>query len=385
MESRWLRWIGPGLLGLGAVGSVASTALGAGQRPWTPNACADAPGERAAAARFAGPASLDDLRTEAWFRLDPRIDRRGELEGQHLALGTDGNRSSRVIDLPAESFAAGPFGRILLVGSDDGSVSRLEAFDVAGECSWAVAEEAAVIRRATIDPAGETIYEMRVDRTTRADLGIWARPVDGTTPARRVLEPIDPDERFGRTFSTEFAWDLSRRALAVQSCGEVACRTRVFDLDGGTTRAVVEADLGALVGLDGDVLVSYAACRGFPCPIVSVNLETGTRETLAPAGALAVLRATPNGPRLVHEVFEESGLALRSVALDGSTAIDLGVLPDDLRLHSSADRAGTATRLPSGWALLAPDGRLSIEGPTGRTQLRHVSDGTTVLLEEVAR
>lgn len=384
-ESRWLRWIGPGVIALGAVGLIASTAAGAGQRAWTPRACGDESGGRVAAARSAGPIGLGDLRLEPWFRLDPRLDRAGALQGQRLALGSDGNRSSRIMDLPPESFATGPFGRIVLVGADDGSISRLEAVDVAGKCSWTVAQESAVIRRATVDPAGEAIYEMRVDRETRADLGIWMRPLDGSLPAARVLDPIDLDDRFGRTFTTEFAWDISGRTLAIQSCGETACRTRIFDPDGGSTRTIAESDLGTLVGLDGDALITYAACPGLPCPIVAVNLETGTREVLADAAAVAVVITTPDGTRLVHEVFDKSGIALRAIAIDGSSVSDLGRLPDRLRLHANPGIADAANRVPIGWALLSPDGRLPFGGPDAHTQLRHVPDGTTVQLDEVAR
>lgn len=385
MESRWLRWIGPGVIALVAVGLMASTALGAGQRPWMPRPCGYDSGGVAAAARSAGPTGLGDLRFEPWFRMDPLLDGAGALQGLRLALGTDGDQSSRVMDLPPESFAGGPFGRVVLVGADDGSRSRLDAVDVLGECSWAVAEEAAVIRRATIDPAGQTIYEMRVDRTTRADLGIWARSLDGASPAVRVLEPIGGDARFGRTFTTEFSWDLAGRTLAVQSCGEAACRTRVMDPTDGRLRAVVEPDLGTLVGLEENVLVTYGACPGLPCPIIAVDIETGARNVLAEAGAVAVLLTTPDGPRLVHEVIGESGITLRSVRLDGSSAADLGQLDDSLRLHASSAMALAATRVPSGWVLIGPDGRLPGSGPNARTQLRHVPDGTTVQLDEVAR
>ena len=385
MESRWLRWIRPGVIALGAVGLIASTALGAGQRPWTPRACDGDTSDRIAAAGYAGPLGLGDLRLEAWFRLDPRLDRDGALQGQRLALGTDGDRSSRIMDLPPESFAAGPFGRIVLVGTDDGTTSRLEAIDVAAGCSWAVAEETAVIRRATIDPAGESMYETRVDRATRADLGVWVRALDGATPARRILDPLGADDRFGRTFSTEFAWDVSGGALGVQSCGESACRTRVMDPAGGARRTVAEPDLGTLVGLGGDVLVTYAACPGFPCPIVAVNLATGTRTILTERGAVAIVITTPDGPRLVYESVDDPGIALRSVALDGSSPSDLGRLPDGLRLHAIPGIAEAATRVPSGWVLLASNGRLSFSGPDAQTRLRHVPDGTTVQLHEVVR
>lgn len=385
MESRWLRWTRPGVIALGAVGLIASTVLGAGQRPWTPRACDGDTTDRIAAAGYAGPLGLGDLRQEAWFRLEPSLDRDGALQGQRLALGMDGDRSSQIMDLPPESFAAGPFGRIVLVGSDDGSTSRLEAINVAAGCSWALAEETDVIRRATIDPAGETIYETRVDRATRADLGAWARALDGATPARRILDPLGADDRFGRTFSTEFAWDVSGGKLGVQSCGESACRTRVMDPAGGTRQTVAEPDLGTLVGLEGDVLVTYAACPGFPCPIVAVNLATGTRKLLTERGAVAIVITTPDGPRLVYEHFDDSGIALRSVALDGSSPSDLGPLPDGLRLHAIPGIAEAATRVPSGWVLLASNGRLSFSGPDAQTRLRHIPDGTTVQLHEVAR
>lgn len=384
MESRWLRWIGPGVIALGAVGAIASTAIGAGQRPWTPPACGDDASALAAAVRLAEPIDVGDLRLEPWFRMDARLDHAGALQGQRLALGVDGDRSSWTMDLPAESFAAGPFGRAVLVGSDDGSASRLEVADVAGECSWAVAQESDVIRRATIDPTGTTIYEMRVDRATRADLGIWSRPLDGSSPAVRVLEPIAADDRFGRTFATELGWELSRSKLAVQSCGEAACRTRVFDPTTGNVQTVARPDLGVLVGFEGDVLVTYAACPGLPCPIVGTDLTTGTRSVLTDAGAVAVMVGTPDGPRLVYEQFDDTGIELRSVALDGSAASDVGAVPDGLRLHALDGSVSAATRVPPGWVLLSPDGRLPADGPDGRTQLRHVPDGTAVQLEEVA-
>ncbi len=385
MESRWLRWIGPGVIALGAVGLIASTALGAGQPPWTPRACGGDTTEVIAAAGYAWPRGLGDLRLEAWFRLEPSLDRDGAVQGQRLALGTAGDRSSRIMDLPPESFAAGPFGRIVLVGTDDGTTSRLEAVNVAAGCSWALAEETAVIRRATIDPAGETIYETRVDRATRADLGVWVRALDGATPARRILDPLGADDRFGRTFSTEFAWDVSGGKLGVQSCGESACRTRVIDPANGATRTIAEPDLGTMIGLDGDLLVTYTACPGLPCPIAAIDLQTGSRQILVDAGAVAVVISTPDGPRLVHEILDDAGLALRSIALDGSSVVELGRLSDGLRLHPTVDRAEAATRLPSGWALLAVDGRIPADGPANRTELRHVPDGTAVQLDEVTR
>ena len=156
-ESRWLRWIGPGVAALGAVALVASTTLGAGDRPWGSRACAGPPGDTIAAARQPAPATPADMRNEAWLRLDPVLDGEGALRGERLAAGVGGGRTEPAADLPPESFASGPFGRIVLVGSDDGSSSRLLAYDVAGACTWTLATERDVIRRATVDPGGATI------------------------------------------------------------------------------------------------------------------------------------------------------------------------------------------------------------------------------------
>lgn len=385
MESRWLRWVGPGVIALGAMGSLATATLGAGQRPWTPRPCSGAAAERTAAAGPAGPVALPDLGLQAWFRMDPMIDNAGTLQGQRVSLGLDGVRAVRTMELPPESFASGPFGRIVLIGSDDGSASQLQAVDVVAGCAWAVAEESAVVRHATIDPTGELVYEARVDRASRADLGVWSRPLDGVAPARSVLPPLDPDDRFGRTFSTEFAWAVDGRGLAVQSCGEVACRTRIIGFDGRSNQELAEPDLGLLAGFDGDRIVTYGACRGLPCPIVATDLTTDAHQVLAADGGLAVVVATSDGPRLVHETFEAAGLRLRSVALNGGSAIDLGPLPAGLRLQATPDRAGSATRLPIDWILLVPDGRLPIDAASLRPQLRHLPDGATVQLDEVVR
>ncbi len=178
---------------------------------------------------------------------------------------------------------------------------------------------------------------------------------------------------------------LAGDRLAVQSCAEIACRIRVITPGGGPTVTLDSPDLGQIVGLDGDLAVTYEACRGLPCPIVSTDLWTGDRRVLAPAAGLAVVVPTADGARLVHEVGAGSDRRLRSVAPGGDGALDLGSIPDDLRLHPSAVRAGAATSLPAGWVLLAPEGRLPADATTDRPQLRHVPDGSTVQLDEALR
>lgn len=384
VESRWLRWVGPGLVALGAMGLVASTAVGAGPRAWTPRSCLGQPSDRVSAARDAAPDGPADLSAAPWYRLDPVVGNDGALHGQRLVVGRFGDPITRSLDLPGESFAAGPFGRAVLVGADDGTTSRLMAVDIASGCSWTLATETDVIRRATIDRAGMTVFEMRVDRTSRADLGIWRRRIDVDAPAVRVLAPIAPDVRFGRTFSTEFTWDLLGDRLAVQSCGEVACRTRLIDQRDRLVASLASPDLGLLVGVDGDRVVTYESCRGLPCPIVSTDMVTGERHVLTEAAGFATLTRGPDGARLIHETRPVMGAGLRSISLDGGRPTDLAPTGAGTRLTTPLF-GGSATRLPSGWILIAPDGRLPIDKGDRGLQLRHLPDGAAVQLDEVLR
>ena len=389
VEHRWLRTIGPGVIALGALVAIGSSAGTATGRPWAPFACAGGGVERVAAVRDRASLALADLGSAPWLRLDPSLDVDGALVGHRLWVGIHGRGSARVMDLPSESFAAGPFGRVVLVGADDGTASRLFTIDVATGCTSIVAQETDVIRRATIGPAGDTVLESRVDRASRADLGIWRRPLDASRPAARVLDPLAADGRFGRTWSTEFAWSADGAGLAVQSCGEVACRTRVVDTDPGTGPAHLLDDpaLGLLVGVAGTRLVTYEACRGLPCPVVAVDIDSGARTPLSDAAGAAVLTGFGAATRLVHETDGQTGPRLRSIALDGRDESDLGPIPAGLRLTLDGPRSGSGTSLPAGWVLLAPDGRLPLDtDPDGsRLTLRHAPDGRSVLLDEVTR
>lgn len=389
VEHRWLRAIGPGVVALGAVVLIGSSTGAARDRPWAPLACGGGDAARVAAARESAALAPVDVGIGAWMRLDPTLDADGALAGQRLSMGIHERGSARVMELPAESFAAGPFGRLLLVGADDGAASRLFTIDVATGCTSSITQETDIIRRATISPDGGTIYESRVDRTTRADLGVWRRPLDAARAAARVLDPLPADARFGRTWSTEFTWSLEGDRLAIQSCGSAACRTRVFDpaRGGRPVRLVADPALGPLVGLAGTRLVTYRACRGLPCPIASVDVDSGDQRLLTEAGGVAVLSGVGPGARLVHESGGASDRRLRSVAPDGRSEADLGALPTGLRLAPDGAASGSGTRLPPGWILLAPDGRLPLgavsTGP--HLTLRHLTDGRSVPLDEVTR
>jgi hypothetical protein len=384
-ESRWLRLIGPGILSLGAVAAIASTAAGGGVRPWPNRSC---PGWSASIAAETGMQATPDrigIRGTPWFRLDPVLGDDGTLESQRLALGIVGDPVARTVVLPPESFASGPFGAIVLVGTDDGTRSVVRAFDVAAGCAWPIAEDADVIRRATLDPAGRVVYEMRVARADRADLGVWRRPIDGAADVRRVLGPPDPDPRFGRTFSTEFRWDLAGRRLAIQSCGEIACRTRLLTDTGEPAGSVEDPRLGGLVGVDGARVVTYAACRGLPCSIVATDFATGARRTLVTDGGRAVVVATAGGGRLVDELPIAGGSRLRTTDLSGAASDDLGALPPGVGLVPDSERAASGLIAPPGWIVLAVDGRVPADASAPRPLLRRIQDGITVPYDEALR
>ena len=380
MEKRWLLRLGPPLVAFGAVGLLASASAGAIDPPWDPPDCGGTGGSPAAAT-LPHPGGPDRLAGEAWFRLDPVLDATGTLAGQRLEIGRHGARA-RHVALPPESFAAGPFGRLILVGADDGRVSTLRAIDVAASCARVVAREQSVVRRAVIDPAGADVYEFRVDRATRADLGIWRRPLAGG-PASQVLAASPDDARFGRTFSTELAWSLEGDRLVVQQCGYTSCRMRLLDPGTGRVGTIARPELGELVGAADGRVVAYAACHGLPCPILSVDLSTGGRTVIARAAGLARLVPTDTGARIVYELGQDTDRHLRSVDLAGSSAVTVAVPAGDLRLVPVPARASAGTRIPVGWVLLTPNGR-GAGGSPGPVLVR-LADGLAVTLREVTR
>ena len=229
-----------------------------------------------------------------WYRLEPLLDRTGTLSGRTLTLGI-GETAGRSLVLAPESFASGPVSGIVLTGEDDGTASHLRLLDVARGCATAVAEEADVIRSATLAADGQTLYEHRVDRMTREDLGVWRRSLDGG--AGRVLAGLAPDRRLGPTFSTTLVLAADGR-LTVSSCAPAGCRVRVLDPASGAVTLVREVGTG--LGTIGETLIAREACPGLPCPVVSVDLASGRRSILA-AWVFAAAIGGRAGDRLVVE------------------------------------------------------------------------------------
>lgn len=364
METRWIRRLGPGIAALGAVAAIASTTAGAPPPVWRPPLCAGPP---VIAADGAG----------TWFRLDPTLVD-GAYVGQRLSIGA-GSAAARRLDLAAESFAAGPTGGAVLIGSDDGRRSELSLIDVAGACAWPIGSATDVIRNGIVGRDGRSIAESRVDRRTRADLGVWRRPLDGTPPTR-LLPPIDPDDRFGPTWLTHLAWGDDGETLVVASCGEAACRYRLVPRSGADV-TVADPRLGSLVGLVGDRLVVREACPGLPCPIVSVGVRRSDHAVLAGAAGRAVLVRAAGQPVIVYET-DADGAALRAITPDGQTLPAVAAPPPGLRLVTGTPWSGDAAEHPADRLVFGPDGRLPLDGSRPAV-FRDLAGDSTVALDEV--
>jgi hypothetical protein len=366
--ARRVRWAGPGIAVVGALAFVAATTAGAPDAAWDPPACPGTPGS-------------DDTRSGAWYQLDPSIED-GVLVGQRLTVGA-GSVGSRHLDLDPESFASGPVGGAVLVGTDDGRASRLSIIDIEAGCAWSVATSGDVVRHATVSPDGRSVVEFRVDRRTRSDLGVWRRPLDGAK-ATRLLGPIAPDARFGPTWLTQLAWSDEGDVLVVESCGEVACRYRLVDATSRAFRSVSDPTVGDFVGLIADRLVVHGACRGLPCPLLSLDPFGGRSLMLDDAAGQAVVARDDAGrPVVIHEVGPD-GHAVRAVGPDGDRSSVLELGNDGRRLIGGPGRSGGAAEHARDWIVVGPDGRLPVDGLMPAA-LRHVPDGRTVLLDEVTR
>jgi hypothetical protein len=343
---------------VGAVGLVRPAALRAGDPPWDPPPCP--PGT--ATGQAAG---------GAWYALDAELDAHGWLTGRRLSLGRLADAAARHIALPPESFASGPVGGRVLVGDDDGSRTRLRVVDIAADCATEIGREASVVRSAILAPDGSAAWEHRVNRATRADEGVWRRPLDGG-PARRVLRGLAFEAAFGPTFSTELAFTADGR-VTVASCGELACRLQILEPQTGRVDRI--DGTGPLVGVSGDRAIAYMPCTGFPCPVEGIELRTGRRTTLLDDAGPAALGG-PGGRTLVHQIDPGSLEAIDLETLRRSP-VATGVLGAPVRGGSMAT---SGADIPDGWVLLAPAGHLTDPAAARRLD---VATGGVGQLEEV--
>lgn len=318
-------------------------------RPAPPGVMAAGSSAGNACASGAGSGS-GDAWSPAWYRLDPLLDAGGTLAGQQLTVGR--GLASWSAALPAESFASGPIGGRVLVGDDDGRRSRLRTLDTVRGCWTVIATSADVIRSAVLTSDGARVYEHRVERATRRDLGVWER-VLGAAPAvtTRLLEGVTPDAEHGPTFTTSVLVADDGRVV-VSSCGLRACRTRVADPASASVASV--AGTGPAAGVIGDRLVALEACDGLPCALDAIDLASGTATRLDDAGGAAVV--VPASPDAV--VLADSGglgvLHLGGQTADASVPGTAGLAP-----LPGTSTAASGVESPRGRVAVAPGGRVT--------------------------
>ncbi len=325
-----------------------------------------------------------------WYRLEDRADRSGTLIGYTLEAGVLA-APSVIRRLPAESFGAGPFGSAVLFGEDDGARSELHLVRLDDGCQGLVLAANDIVRRATLDPTGTFVYYHLLDRSRRADRGIWRRSLADDQPAEQVMPPVEAttrDDPFGPTFSTEFHWSLDGSLLAVQSCDAFHCRTRVLQPGTGEVRVYEMTGIGELLGLTDRELVAYEACRGLPCPIVAIDLATGESRSLTAAAGIARLAADGGGEGggegVVFEAVDATEYRLEAVNLATGVSRQVHAGDGRLRLVGPPSRSGRSLAVPRGWVELTSAAGAA-RGPIDGSRLLRIADGMTVDVTEVTQ
>lgn len=289
-KRRWTIWLGPplALLAIAAVLSQFQAGAEAGGRPTVapPGACAAIPLERGL-----GGKPNREAGQGTWWTLSERLDGNGALAGRRLALGR-GGATSLAVDLPFDTLASGPVAGVVVITTDDGRRSQVRIVSEARACSFLVRETTELARGAILDPNDGSVLVHLVDREARADLGTWRYAGDGTGEPELVAPPLEPDARRGPNWTTDLRLDAGGTLLAVQSCTDEGCLTRLFDLTGGSAPiARVDGMQGPLIGLADGRLITWALCFGFPCSVVSWDVATGARTTIVQQAESAALTA----------------------------------------------------------------------------------------------
>ena len=245
-RNRWLVLLGPPLVIAIAASSIA-TSLRSPDRALAVSVAHPRQMPACTSGRIDRPKPAVRPTSGSWFRGTPLLDVGGTLTGWRLTVGGPDGRASEM-SLPPESHAGELVDGRLVVTSDDGHVSRVQIVEAAAGCSRTVGLDRSaartVARRAVIEPAGDSILVHRLDRATRADLGIVRVFVDGR-PSVPVVQPPSSDDLAAagveRVWSTELRLDPGGTTLEVRSCDPGACLTRIVDLRSGAIRTITPA------------------------------------------------------------------------------------------------------------------------------------------------
>ena len=211
VESRWRRRLGPGIAGARR-GRRDRRRRTLGRRRRGPGAAAVRRPRAVAAAGADGARGTASTRSSSTAARDRPAAR---------ASGAATAMRRLDVELDPESFASGPFGGLVLVGTDDGRRSTVSLARPAAAARRAVGDVDATSsgtrpldagRRGRSTSSGSTA---RTGRTSASGAG----RSDGRR-AERVLAPIDPTPRFGPTWLTELA--LERRTARRSSSSRAA-------------------------------------------------------------------------------------------------------------------------------------------------------------------
>ena len=230
--------------------------------------------------------------------------------------------------------------------------------------------ETSVIRSAVAAPDGTATWEHRVDRRTRADLGVWRRLAGSTASdgALRVLDGLTSDAAAGPTFTTDLAVAADGR-LVVAACGERTCRTRVLDPRTGVVASA--AGTGPVLGVSGRVLVTMAACSSLPCHVEALDLVDGSTAPLGDGDAPGTL----GGPADAFVIVPVAG----SVDVKGITGVADGRIALALDPVLRGSTATSGADVAPGAVVLAPHGR--VVDPSAAWRLDPQTRAVTRLLE----
>lgn len=317
--------------------------------------------------------------TPAWYQLGERAGARAELSGYELRLGRGARTHRWQRSLFPESFAAGPFDGAVLVGTDDGTRSELWFVGVDGKCArLAHSDRMAIVRAATLDPGRRWIYAHRIARGSRTDLGIWRMALAGGRAWQRILPPLtvsdrEAAERLAPVFATTLAWSSDGARLAIESCGQAACFTRLLDPATGLTVSI--AHPGELIGVGEGTLYAYAGCGGFPCPVLRYDLGEGRWSPALIATGPGRLGASHRGTVLAAPMGRGRLALLRD---DRDAPMSVRVVETDLEPLAGSGRGRTDLETRVGWLPLAARRMHAHAGePAG---LLRLSDGAIVRL-----
>lgn len=289
-RARWRDQFGPPLtlLGIALLLTTAIPVVGfaAGRQSPPPITCPEARDLVAARDRHATAGRVKP-------RLSAALSASGEISGHTLSLDTAAG--AKTVALPAESFVGKAAGDLLVytVYSVE-SGSSVHLLDLASGCDMVAVAPAQIVRSAVLDAAGSALYVHSVSKTGRRDNGI-ARIDLVSGSATSVVPPLAPSDAFGPTFGTQLAWSVDGAALAVQSCGFAACRTRVLNVASGAIATFDAPGQGAFIVLTNSHLVTYGDCLGLPCPVLSFDVTTGEKSILADSATSVTTLPDTNG------------------------------------------------------------------------------------------